>query len=120
MERIPTWRDVPAEGLINLLGPRGDELHPRTICDPELIASFYGIPLDLIPVREILADESRGIVFRTVDGKPARYVQGVVAGDLIDSIAKGFAVKRPANARRGYSGGRLDLAAAIVEHLKAV
>ena len=114
---VTTWRGVPADKLVRLLGEKGDGFHPRDICDPGWIADEFGIPLELLPVEEILADESRGIVLRK-DGQPVAYMQGVVAGDLIDAIAAGLGVEWPADARRGYSGGRFDLAAAIVKHLQ--
>lgn len=113
-----TWRDIPSENIVRLLGENGTGFHPRDICDPAWIASRFDIPLDLLPVGEILADEARGITVSR-DGKPVRYVQGVVAGDLIDAIAKGLGIARPADARNGYSGGRLDLAAEIVRRIKA-
>lgn len=114
-----TWQDIPADKLIRLLGDNGDGFHPRDICEPGWIAREFDIPLELLPVEEILADASRGIHLER-DGQPIAYMQGVVAGDLIDAIADGLGVKPPADTRRGYSGGRFDLAAAIVKHLKAL
>jgi hypothetical protein len=112
-----TWRDFPADTLILLLGEQGYGLHPRDIYDPEWLARQFEIPLELLPVSEFVADESRGITIMNA-GRPAQCAQAVVAGDLIDAIAAGLGVKRPADARPGYSGSRFDLAAAIVKHLK--
>lgn len=115
---VTTWRGIPADKLIRLLGEKGDGFHPRDICDPAWIHDKFGIPLELLPVDEIVADADRGIHLER-NGKPVACMQGIVAGDLIDAIAAGLAVEWPADARRGYSGGRFDLAAAIVKHLKA-
>jgi hypothetical protein len=112
-----TWRDIPPNSIVRLLGEDGDRLHPRDIHDPEWLARQFEIPLEMLPVSEIVADESRGITIMR-EGRPARCAQGVVGGDLIDAIANGLGVGRPANARRGYSGGRCDLAASIVKHLR--
>jgi hypothetical protein len=112
-----TWQDVPKENVIRLLGERGDGFHPRDICDPLWIVEQFGIPLELLPVEEIIADQSRGIYLER-NGKPVACMQGVVAGDLIDAIAAGLDIEWPADARRGYSGGRFDLAAAIVNRLR--
>ena len=112
------WRDIPADNLIRLLGENGGGFHPRDICDPAWIHDKFGIPLELLPVDEIVADVTRGIYLER-NGKPVACMQGVVAGDLIDAIADGLAVERPAGASRGYSGGRFELAAAIVKQLKA-
>lgn len=114
---MTAWRDIPCENIVRLLGEDGCGFHPRDIVDPALIAEKFGIPLELLPCEEIIADEGRGIVLYR-DGKPVRCMQGVVAGDLIDAIAEGLGVAWPADARRGYSGGRFDLAAAIVKQLK--
>ena len=116
---VTTWGDVPADKLIRLLGDQGDGFNPRDICDPAWINDEFGIPLELLPVEEIIADEAAGI--RLVrNGKPVACMQGVVAGNMIDAIAKALCVPWPADARRGYSGGRFDLAAAIVNKLKAI
>jgi hypothetical protein len=113
-----TWHDVPKDALIRLLGSDGCGFHPRDIADPAWIADTFGIPFELLPVTEIIADERRGIVLPLKNGQPVRCAQGVVAGDLIDAIAAGLGVEWPKDARRGYSGGRFDLAAAIVTHIK--
>lgn len=113
-----TWRDIPRGKLIRLLGENGDGFHPRDICDPAWIHDKFDIPLELLPVKEIMADTSAGIYLER-DGQPVACSQGVVAGDLIDAIADSLGVESPADARSGYSGGRFDLAAAIVKHLKA-
>lgn len=112
-----TWADVPRDNLIRLLGEKGTGFHPRDICSPEWIASKFGIPLELVPCDEIIADENRGIVLKH-NGKPVRAAHGTVAGDLIDAIAAGLGVEMPEDTPRGYSGGRMRLALAIVEHLR--
>lgn len=112
-----TWKDIPPEYIVSMLGEDGCGFHPRDILDPGWIAERWGIPLELLPANEIIADESRGIMLER-GGKPVRCAQGVVAGDLIDAIAEGLGVPWPADSRRGYSGGRFDLAAAIVKHLR--
>lgn len=112
-----TWRDIPREKIVRLLGDNGDGFHPRDIADPGWISNQFEIPLELLPVEEIIADQHACITLYR-DGKPVKCMQGVVAGDLIDAIAEGLGVPWPADARRGYSGGRFDLAAAIVKHLR--
>ena len=114
-----TWRDIPPGDIIRLLGDDGYGLHPRDICDPVWIHQEFDIPFELLPVEEIVADTSRGITLER-QGKAVKCAQAVVAGDLIDAIAAGFCVPWPSDARRGYSGGRFDLAAAIVAHLKSL
>ena len=112
-----TWANVPRKNLIRLLGKKGDGFHPRDIVEPEWIVRKFGVPFELLPVEEIIADESVGIVLYR-NGKPVRAMQGVVAGDLIESIARGLGVKTPQDAPSGYSGRRMRLALAIVEHLR--
>jgi hypothetical protein len=112
-----TWRDIPPRDIVRLLGENGDGFHPRDICDPEWIHREFGIPLEVLPVEELVTGEDP--VYLECDGKPVAYTQGVVAGHMISDIAKALGVARPAGARQGFSGGLFDLAAAIVKHLKA-
>ena len=115
---VSTWRDIPPSKLIQLLGEKGGGFHPRDICDPAWVHDKFGIPFELLPVKEIVADAAAGIYFER-GGKSVACMQGLVAGDLIDAIAEGLGVKRPTDAPRGYSGSRFALAAAVVEHLES-
>jgi hypothetical protein len=117
VSKAPTWRDIPADKLIRLLGENGDGFHPRDICDPSWIHENFDIPLEVLPVEEFVAGEDP--VYLECNGKPVACMQGVVAGHMISDIAKALGVRMPANARKGFSGGLFDLAAAIVEHLRA-
>ena len=112
-----TWRDIPADKLIRLLGENGDGFHPRDICEASWIHEQFDIPLEVLPVEELVADEEYGIYLER-GGKPVACMQGVVAGHMICDIAKALGVTRPADARQGFSGGVFDLAAAIVKQLK--
>ena len=115
---VSTWRDIPSSKLLQLLGGKGGGFHPRAICDPAWVHDEFGIPFELLPVKEIVCDAEEGVYLER-DGKPVACMQGLVAGDLIDAIAEGLGVKRPADAPRGYSGSRFALAAAVVEHLES-
>jgi len=112
-----TWGAIPARLLIDLFGERGDNYHPRDIVKPGVLSEKYGLPPLLLPVMEIIANADRGIVLFGDDGKRVAAMQGVVIGDLIDAIAEGLGVAMPSDAPRGYSGSRLELAAAIVRHV---
>ena len=92
---VTSWRDIPADKLIRLLGENGDGFHPRDICDPAWIHDKFGIPLELLPVDEIVADADRGIHLER-NGKPVACMQGIVAGDLIDAIAEDHFKRRDA------------------------
>lgn len=61
------------------------------------------------------ADRDRVVLYR--EGRRVAAMQGVVAGDLVDAIAKGLGVRMPQDAPRGYSGSRRALAAAVVRQL---
>jgi hypothetical protein len=111
---MATWLDVPVDCLVDLLGTNGTALHPRSIWGPDELASQFRIPLELLPVKELVADESVTL-FR--DGRTVAAAHGVVAGDLIDAIAKGLGVRMPGDAPRGYSGSRWALAEAVVRRL---
>lgn len=113
---VPTWRDIPAEKLIRLLGEDGDGFHPRDIVDPLWIHEKFDIPLEVLPVEELVTGVDP--VYLECDGKPVACKQGVVAGHMISDIAKALGVARPAGAQQGFSGGLFDLAAAIVKHLQ--
>jgi hypothetical protein len=113
---MATWLDVPADRVVDLLGADGTALHPRSIWGPEDLASRFGIPLELLPVSELVSGES---VTLRHDGRQVAAARGVVAGDLIDAIAKGLGVRMPVGAPRGYSGSRWALAEAVVQRLSA-
>lgn len=130
MERIPTWRDVPAEKLIALLSAlfSKDGVLINAIFEPSWAAEQFNIPFELLPVSEILnakfsdlrkPNGSREITFLSARTLPRdrtiAYAQGVCVMDLVISIAKGLGIKRAQRSR-----GIPDLAAAIVGHLKAV
>ena len=115
-ETVPTWRDIPAEKLIRLLGEGGDGFHPRDICDPIWIHEKFDIPLEVLPVEELVTGKDP--VYLSRNGKSVVCMQGVIAGHMISDIAKALGVARPAGARQGFSGGLFDLAAAIVKHLQ--
>lgn len=115
-----TWKDIAADLLIDLFGEHGDNYHPRDIFKPSVLTDEHGLPPSLLTVKEIVASNApAGTVLFGDDGKEVAAMQGVVVGDLIDAIAEGLGVAMPRNAPRGYSGSRLQLAAAIVRHLKA-
>jgi len=117
---ISTWSAIPADVLIGLLGERGDRYHPRDIVKPSVLTDRYGLPPSLLPVMEIVTSSApAGTVLFGDDGSKVAAMQGVVVGDLIDAIAKGLGVAMPIDAPRGYTGSRLELAAAIVGHVKA-
>lgn len=127
MERIPTWRDIPAEKLIALLSALFSEdgvLIRGSVFEPEWAVSKFAIPFELLPVSEILnarfagpslPDGSRRVVWAITPGRARMYAQGVYVGKLVDSIAKGLGIKQP-KARRSPP----DLAAQIIWHLNAV
>lgn len=116
-----TWKDVPVDRLVVLLGDDGCSLDPRDIWSPDGLASRFGIPLELLPVSELLenvhpdACRDRVVLYR--EGRRVAAMQGVIAGDLIDAIAKGLGVWMPQDAPAGYSGSRRALAAAVVRQL---
>ena len=115
-----TWNEVPAHLLIDLFGERGDNYHPRDIFKPSVLTEKHGLPPSLLPVKEIVSSNApAGTVLFGDDGRGVAAMQGVVVGDLIDAIADGLGVAMPTDAPRGYSGSRLELAAAIVRHAKA-
>ncbi len=117
MNATVSWSDIPAATVITLLGDDGRGFHPRDIWDPQEISQRFSVPLELLPVSELKADEAAGVVLYR-EGKRVQFMQGVVAGDLIDAVAEGLGVEIPADAPRGYSGSRIAIAAAIVKRLK--
>lgn len=118
MAATSSWQAIPAASVITLLGNDGRGFHPRDIWDPQELSRRFNVPLDLLPVTEITIDDAPAGTALYRNGKPVRCMQGVVAGDLIDSVAHGLEVQMPADAPRGYSGSRFALAAAVVRELR--
>ena len=118
-----SWADVPASSIVSCLGEKGENYHPRDIIRPEDLNERWGIPYELLPVDEYLAnagEEGTQVALFAPDGKPIAAMQGVVIGDLIDAIAVGLkplGFEFPKGLQRGYSGSRFQIAEAIVGFL---
>lgn len=116
-----SWRDIPADAVLRLLGVHGDRFTPRSIVSAQRLIADYGLPPELLPVSELVAGDTKngmGVMLWNDCGHPVAAMQGVVVGDLIDAIAKGLGVPMPKDAPCGYSGSRWALAGAVTQHVR--
>lgn len=114
-----TWRDVPAANLIDLLGGDEADVHPGAVWLPDWLAEQFGIPLELLPVSEIVADPDRGIGPLTVAGRTVGAVHGVIEHRLILAIGRGLGIVTvPGETPRDAESLTRALAKQIVRHLR--
>ncbi len=117
------WADVPASKILSFLGEKGHGYHPRDIIRPEDLNERWGIPYELLPVDEYVAndgEEGIRVALFAPDRTPIAAVQGVVISDLIDVIAVGLkplGFELPKGLQRGYSESHYQIAQAIVDFL---
>ena len=122
-QKVLSWADVPASTIVSCLGEKGDGFHPRNIIRPEVLNQNWGIPYELLPVDEYVAnerEEGTHVALFAPDGTRIGAMQGVVIGHLIDAIAVGLkplGFAPPRDLQPGYSGSRFQIAKAIVDFL---
>jgi len=129
-QKVLSWVDVPASKIVNCLGEKGDGYDPQDIIRREHLNERWGFPLELLPVGGRVDDDAWGFftqtglpMFLVHDGTPIAAMQGVIIGDLIDTIAAGIkplGFEIPGDLDRGYSESRLQIAKAIVGFLTTV
>ena len=124
-QKVLSWADVPASSIVGCLGEEGRRYHPREIFRPEDLNKLWGIPYELLPVSEYIANDGEGtrVALFAPDGTPVKALQGVGVGYLIDAIAAGLkplGFKLPEGLQKGYSGSRFQIAEAIVGFLTTV
>lgn len=115
---VKSWKEIPGTVLISLFGENGNEIDPRGIYPPKWLMDQFGIPLELLPAKELIADPEAFISLRDSKGNQVKAMQGIVGADLIDAVAEGLGISPPEDSPRGFSGYRFALANSIVSKLK--